>query len=1249
MKNLSKGIFLMLCLNLSICFSQVRMPVSPDVEAFNQYADYPVSTYTGITSIDIPIFSQNGININLRYHSSGIKVSQEASSVGLGWNLNAGGVITQEIKGFDDFDTRYPYPVVGNDVFWQMNSMNENQFYERVNMENEANRPYPNPAVPAVSSYMSWNYYKAVVAGLVQPDVFNYSLGGYDGKFVINPTTKEVLLFDRSHRIKFTFTYSNRRALSFTAVTPDGTKYYFDNIVQSFETGPYNELCQPYGSHTFYLDRIVFPDGRRTQYEYNHPTGGYGNVIQKKIEYQTIGPGIAISDDLKVAIPSGGLDGYDFAQAERMQGFTPFTAEESYYAYTKYNKVTLKKITGDKNIILFDSSQRQDCQDEDRIDRIRVQDKAGNAITQFDFAYSYFNGDMYATNPTQKQDNHRLKLLSLTQQGRPPYEFTYNDNISNGRLPSKKSNSYDFWGYFNGKPNANGLTDPTQMLYYDAGYFDRDDDFEEVPPVDLWFPNQAQFPNLLGVYYTTNFHLLGGDANKVASEQHCKIGMLTEIKYPEGGKTKFNYELNSFSNRIYPSPDDVTGKHIVDENFNKKVVFFEVRDTVGIKMNFEFSMGDNPQIFEQIIGPQSYVKVYSFGSSKTLENLSMSDSKILLFQKGFQWIENAPTYTLETLTNFISRESDFFKFYPGKYAIEVELSDACGLQGSPTNHSYVSAMLGYAKRKVRVRGENYTSLKGKGGGLRIAEIENYDQDILKSYQKFTYEQGEETFGKLILPILFKTKTNHKSFQSFTVNFGGGVSLEDDCTEQQSAKDANAKLAKAGFSDIVFHVPPCQTVIGSGSGYSASKCYLFDNLHVYSYHSNPIPDMSSFGYEYFVGYDKVKVESSQDMGGYTYNYYINNIAKSQGNNLKVPAIPHTLNGKTSKTEYYDSTNNLVKKAEFAYTSFDKKYLKGCTAIDRYSGPDNFTNIPNIQSFWTNSTASGPTMTDKVMTARYNMWFYPINSSLDVTSRIRETTYTDTGNFIKETRYFHNELGQITKEMMVDSKGQVSTVDYQYAHDTGNSYLNNTNFLDAPLTVTKKLGANIYDQKSYYYSAIGGLGPLLTGVATNTQFSGLQSNLIVDNYEYKMHNTTADVSGQYTSFGATQNGANNYNTIKGKKTKYLYGYNYKYIVAKIEGIDADSTSEYLPEAGFQSYTGVTLENYLNTHLRNSAQVVAQNLLVTTYTYDPVTGLLQSSTDPKGVTINYQYDSLNRLQYVLDKNGYILKSYEYNYKNN
>lgn len=65
-----------------------------------------VDHYTGTGSATIPIYSYEteGINlgVSLSYSFKGIRVDELASSVGLGWNLNAGLDITREVNGLED-------------------------------------------------------------------------------------------------------------------------------------------------------------------------------------------------------------------------------------------------------------------------------------------------------------------------------------------------------------------------------------------------------------------------------------------------------------------------------------------------------------------------------------------------------------------------------------------------------------------------------------------------------------------------------------------------------------------------------------------------------------------------------------------------------------------------------------------------------------------------------------------------------------------------------------------------------------------------------------------------------------------------------------------------------------------------------------------------------------------------------------------------------------------------------------------
>src|SRR5580692_1520650 len=80
--------------------------LSPEAAGFVKNGNIPVCTYTGAPGISVPLFTiQNGeisLPITLNYNPSGIQVLEEATWVGLGFNLDAGGQITRSVRGADD-------------------------------------------------------------------------------------------------------------------------------------------------------------------------------------------------------------------------------------------------------------------------------------------------------------------------------------------------------------------------------------------------------------------------------------------------------------------------------------------------------------------------------------------------------------------------------------------------------------------------------------------------------------------------------------------------------------------------------------------------------------------------------------------------------------------------------------------------------------------------------------------------------------------------------------------------------------------------------------------------------------------------------------------------------------------------------------------------------------------------------------------------------------------------------------------
>ncbi len=133
--------------------------------------------------------------------------------------------------------------------------------------------------------------------------------------------------------------------------------------------------------------------------------------------------------------------------------------------------------------------------------------------------------------------------------------------------------------------------------------------------------------------------------------------------------------------------------------------------------------------------------------------------------------------------------------------------------------------------------------------------------------------------------------------------------------------------------------------------------------------------------------------------------------------------------------------------------------------------------------------------------------------------------------------------------------------------------------------------------------------------------------------------------------------------GHPVSYIWGYNGEYPIAKIENalysqvsgqvanlqskanLDNDRTIDLRDSNGnISSYEGN--EGSLRQVL-NGLRASLPGAMVTTYTYDPLIGIT-STTDPKGHTVYYEYDELNRLKQVMDAEGKILSQNEYHYKN-
>lgn len=197
------------------------IPPSPNAQTFMKFGDSPVSNFTGIPDISIPIYEIKlqdfSLPISLSYNASGIRVNEDASRTGLGWVLNTGGLISRTIVGGDDFGDLYRYPYLNPDL-WDY-------------------KMYSNQVMYPVIHGCSWNF-TGPSNSLTQylfgkdnhdlaPDIFNYNFNGYSGSFsfthsgLIYKQSSDNLVIKQKKR-------TEKDGLNWEITTPDGTTYTFN-------------------------------------------------------------------------------------------------------------------------------------------------------------------------------------------------------------------------------------------------------------------------------------------------------------------------------------------------------------------------------------------------------------------------------------------------------------------------------------------------------------------------------------------------------------------------------------------------------------------------------------------------------------------------------------------------------------------------------------------------------------------------------------------------------------------------------------------------------------------------------------------------------------------------------------------------------------------------------------------------------------------------------------------------------------
>ena len=456
-----------------------------------RFGHLPADLNSGTVSVDIPVYDYVDkdfrIPITLHYSSSGFQPYFQTGEAGLHWTLVAGGAITREIVGKDDFKQ--------GGIFGNRPGLDEADLYGMM------------LTVGWNSGYEPWSNGQTYVE--TTSDIYRFSFMGHSGSFIFLHDGKTIKVFGTQNgKGTYSVEYEGGNESSFTITTGDGYRYRFGHSPEyssnaakeqmwqqaakyQGDTG-YDHTAESLTTVTWLLDRITTPNGRTVHFQYvtrrrNHSLPLDDEDVVTSFRKKLPGPG---------KLPNGQTDTYYKA------------ASMTYTSYLRRIVVDSLSLTGCKRMVVDFGWEKQSSREvaqtrpscyRDLVVPLRklktVKVYLGEVLSR-DVSLSYAMSGL------------RPLLKSVSISGMGTYQMDYINEST--PLPDMLTNGVDFWGYYNGRDDLGDQY--VSALSPDAS--------SSVP--DEYVASDFQNP----------------------SSVFSVLGNLMTVKYPTGGQTDFTYEAN---------------------------------------------------------------------------------------------------------------------------------------------------------------------------------------------------------------------------------------------------------------------------------------------------------------------------------------------------------------------------------------------------------------------------------------------------------------------------------------------------------------------------------------------------------------------------------------------------------------------------------------------------------------------------------------------------------------------------------
>jgi hypothetical protein len=502
------------------------VPPTPNAMKMTEYYAQRPNMYTGTANVSIPLYTIDfdgmSLPLSISYNATGIRTNEEASEVGLGWALNATGVISRTVRGFDDF-----YPGGVGD------GRGQGYVYNRIPMPDPFDFGYDQitTRIPSGTSYYA---YLVSSRPDTEPDIFNYNFFGYSGQFVLSQKEKDpndrvikaIKLTEDATSIIFNETPNK----TFTIITPDGYKGEFtakelstsmsgtreggtDELACGEDKINFQYLLNESGQFkvisSWYLTKITSPRGQEINFNYdldangnsfylsyNRAFGEDNDLLQSPICLHTIHENVYLKD-----ITYNNNVKVQFLMEEREdmrknELFTPASIAVHLFPYSQNLKRYRQMV-------------------------VTGLDQASTLNKTITFNQSYFNQQYHKKYANDENEliwlRSKLDRITIDNQ---EYKFSYY-NGSKG-LPQKHTRAVDHFGFYNGKDfNAHLLYPFTDECIC---VWDCSTD-PTVPEVIYHYKHQS---------------------NRLVDFNFGQAGLLKKIIYPTRGYTTFEYESHDY-------------------------------------------------------------------------------------------------------------------------------------------------------------------------------------------------------------------------------------------------------------------------------------------------------------------------------------------------------------------------------------------------------------------------------------------------------------------------------------------------------------------------------------------------------------------------------------------------------------------------------------------------------------------------------------------------------------------------------